>query len=171
MRGHGAELVGRDLMTLKFGKRATQFLRETGQPRAGPEEPEIRSFARQQRPQHHDTALGIQQPRLGFAEFVQHPKGEPLEGEHLETRVARQRFVRQQLAFELIGHLLRCEQNQRWAVGCRQERGADFRQAAMSLAAAGGAEEITYAHAALFANEQAQANKIFASRLLMPPLP
>ena len=66
--------------------------------------------------------------------------------------------ISEQLAFELERGLLGGEQNQWRAGGIFPQRGADFRQTAEGLAAAGGAEEKARLHG-LFSRKGAKAQR------------
>ena len=84
---------------------------------------------------------------------------QPVEGKNIQTRVAGNSGVAQQLALELEGGLFGCEQNQRIAIRRLRERGAYFSKAAEGLAAAGGAEEEARLHD-LFLRKGAWAQRI-----------
>ena len=76
----------------------------------------------------------------------------------MQSGVALKRIVREQLAFELKRGLFGREENQRLAFGIFAQRGADFREAAEGLAAAGGAEEKARLHAG-FSRKGARAQR------------
>lgn len=81
----------------------------------------------------------------------------------MQSRVAVEFGVGEQLAFELKGGLLGREQEERRAVGRRDQFPADLREAAEGLAAAGGAEQKSRLHGDGFSRNAAarQKNKIF----------
>ena len=83
---------------------------------------------------------------------------EALEGEDLQARVAVERIIGEQLAFELKRGLFGREQDQRWSFGSGGKGSADFRQAAEGFAAAGGTEEKTRLHD-LFSRKGAKAQR------------
>ena len=69
-----------------------------------------------------------------------------------------ERIIRKQLAFELKRGLLGRDQDQRTTIGIIGQCGTHFREAAESLAAAGGAEEKTRLHD-LFSRKDARAQR------------
>ena len=117
---------------------------------AGAEKFHVVAFFREQGAQDHEAPFLIEQFGRGIVEFVENKTREALKRENAQARVAAEGIVGEQLAFELEGGLLGREQNQRRAVRRRSEGGADFRQAAEGLAAAGGAEEEPDLHGPIF---------------------
>jgi len=68
------------------------------------------------------------------------------------------RLIRKQLAFDLEGGLLRREKDQGAAGGIADQGGTHFREAAESLAAAGGAKKKARMHD-LFSRKAAKAQR------------
>ena len=79
----------------------------------------------------------------------------------MQPRIAVQRTVGEQLAFELERGLFGREKNERIACRIFFEHGAYFGESAESFAAAGGAEEKSRLHD-LFSRKSAKAQRIFS---------
>jgi hypothetical protein len=88
-------------------------------------------------------------------ELIENETREPFEGKNPQARIAAEGIIGEQLALELKSGLLGREQNQRWPIRQRLQGGADFRQAAESLATAGGAKEKPDLHDAIFSRMSA----------------
>lgn len=150
--GEAGELGGGELMTLEFAEELAELARETGESGGGAEDAERGVFPGQQRAENHHAAFVVEQLGDG-GEGFEEPVCEAVEGDDLQARVAGEAGVIEELAFELEGGLLRGEQEEGRAVGGALQLGADVREAAPSLAAAGGAEEEVDAHAAMVGAE------------------
>jgi hypothetical protein len=90
--------------------------------------------------------------------LVENKLREPLEGKDLQTRIAGERIIREQLAFELKRGLFGCKKNQRTAFGIFDQCGTCFREAAEGFAAASGTKEKSRLHD-LFSRKGAKAQR------------
>jgi len=145
---------------LQFVEQAPKFLGEAGSPRTAPKQLQFIRVPHQQRAQDHGAAFLTQEFRRGDAQRIEDELRQPLEGENVQARVALERRVRQQLAFELEGGLFGRKQNQGLALRGAGERGTDFGEAAEGFAAAGGTEKKARGHG-LFSRKGARAQRIF----------
>ena len=162
--GQRAEFGGRELMLLQFAEQLAELLGKTGAARAGAKQFQFAFVPQQQGAQHHHAAfLGKQSRRHRDAERVEDEPREPLERKNVQPRVAlADGAVGKQLAFELKRGLFGREQNQRRAFRRCRQSGADFRQTAKCLAAAGRTEEKTRLHSLLFAQRREIAKQFIA---------
>jgi hypothetical protein len=104
---------------------------------------------------HHDAAFLGKQHGAGPAQLLEHKGGKSLEGENLQARVAGQRRVGQELAFQLEGGLLGGEENEGRSLRIIAQRRANFGQAPESFPGAGRTEEESRAHNPLVAQNPA----------------
>ena len=133
-------------MSLELAQDEMELLGEAGETGGGAEDFQGRLVLQEQGAEDHDAAFLTEQLPGGDAEVVEDKGGQPLEGQNMQPGVAAEFRCGEQLAFELEGGLFRRQQQQGRACGRREQFPADFRKAAMGLAAAGGAEEELNAH-------------------------
>jgi len=145
-----AKSGGRELMLLKLAQQFTQLSGESGTPCASTKELQLTFVPHEQRAQNHDAAFVGQKFRRRDIQFFKKETRQTFERKNVQPGETLQRFVGEQLAFELERGLFGREKNQRLAFGIIFERGADFREAAESFAAAGGAEEKSRSHNFIF---------------------
>ena len=163
LRGELAEHFGRELPLLQLAQFQAQLAREARQPRAGVKDLQLLAPPRQQRVQHHDASVFGQERRLRLAGPCQHEFGQTLKGKNLQARVTLQIRIRQELPFQLEGGLFGRQQNERRPVRFRQQRLANFRQAAESFPRPGRTEQKARMHPAFVAQNQPRAKIYFQS--------
>jgi len=142
----GAEFGWCELMPLQFAEQPAQLPGETRSACAFGKQFQLAFMPHEQGAQDHDAAFVVQLFRRRDVQFFKDKLRKALEGENLQARVAVERRVGKQLAFELESGLFGCEENEWRALGIFFERGSDFGEAAEGLAAAGGAEEKSRLH-------------------------
>ncbi len=153
-------------MLLQFSEQLAELLGKTGAARAGAKQFQFAFVPHQQGAQHHHPAfLGEQSRWQRNGERVEDEPRKPLERKNIQPRVPGQGAVGEQLAFELKRGLFGREQDQRRAFRRCRQGGADFRQTAKRLAAAGRTEEKTRLHGFLFAQRREMRKAIYCQIL------
>ncbi len=117
----------------------------------------------QQGAQHHHATFVVEPVGLRVGRFAEDELREAIKGKDLQPGVAVQFRIGEELAFELGGGLFGREQQERRAIGRRDQFTTNLREAAESLAAAGGAEQESRLHGVFFNRKLAmwQKNKVF----------
>lgn len=161
--GECGELARGNLVALQFAQQEAEPRGETRQSRGGVKQFQVGALLIQQSAQHHDATFVVEPVHLGRDGFAQDELCEAIEGKDLQSRVTVEIGSGEQLAFELERGLFRGEQQERRTFGRRDQFTADLREAAVSLTAAGGAEQESRSHGLFFNRNRAmlQKNKVF----------
>ncbi len=133
-------------MLLELAQEPAELLGETGQPRARAKDLKFRALFGQDRPQQHDPSLLVQQPWRNRRKLGEEEIRETFKRKNLQAGVSGKIGIRQQLPFQLKGGLFRGQEHERRPLRRRSERGADFLQATVGLAAACRSQEETHVH-------------------------
>ena len=120
-RGKRLQPFRRDAAPLEFPQQQAELRREAGEAGAGPEDFQFGMMPCEQGAQHHHTALFTQKFRRGQLQPLKNKFRQPLEGKDVQSGIALEPRVCQQLPLDLERGLFGREKNQRRAAGIIQQ--------------------------------------------------